>query len=195
MIIWLNGAFGSGKTHTAYELQRRLPNAFVYDPEHTGRFIRENLPLSMNEDDFQEYSMWRTFNFAMLDYLAEGYEGDIIVPMTITNPRYYDELIGALSKKYDVKHFILYADKETLLKRLASRMEGKHSWAALQMDRCIQAFDKDITGCMIHTSGMSLYQVVEEVALLSGKTLEKDNRGRIHKFFDRMVIRLKHINR
>lgn len=44
MIIWLNGAFGAGKTQTAYELRRRLPGSYVYDPENAGFFIRDNLP-------------------------------------------------------------------------------------------------------------------------------------------------------
>ena len=81
MIIWLNGAFGAGKTHTAYELKRRLPNACVYDPENAGYFIRKNLPPSIHVDDFQDYPMWRTCNLAILDYIAAHYEGDIIVPI------------------------------------------------------------------------------------------------------------------
>ena len=40
MIIWLNGAFGAGKTQTAYELHRRLPGSYVYDPENAGFFMR-----------------------------------------------------------------------------------------------------------------------------------------------------------
>ncbi|WP_353095654.1 hypothetical protein [Tissierella praeacuta] len=44
MIIWLNGAFGSGKTTCAFELSRRFPNSFVYDPENIGYFIRNNTP-------------------------------------------------------------------------------------------------------------------------------------------------------
>lgn len=28
MVIWLNGAFGAGKTQTAYELRRRLPGSW-----------------------------------------------------------------------------------------------------------------------------------------------------------------------
>ena len=31
MIIWLNGAFGAGKTQTAYALRRRLPGSYVVD--------------------------------------------------------------------------------------------------------------------------------------------------------------------
>lgn len=31
MIIWLNGAFGAGKTTIAHELQQKLHNAIIYD--------------------------------------------------------------------------------------------------------------------------------------------------------------------
>ncbi|MGH2233506.1 adenylyl-sulfate kinase, partial [Enterococcus faecalis] len=36
MIIWLNGAFGAGKTTIADELQQKLLNAIIYDPEIIG---------------------------------------------------------------------------------------------------------------------------------------------------------------
>ena len=36
MIIWINGAFGSGKTNVAYELNRRIESSYVYDPEEIG---------------------------------------------------------------------------------------------------------------------------------------------------------------
>ena len=43
MIIWINGAFGSGKTQAAYELCRRMRGAYVYDPENAGCFIVDAL--------------------------------------------------------------------------------------------------------------------------------------------------------
>ena len=72
MIIWLNGAFGAGKTQTAYELCRRLPGSYVYDPENAGFFIRDNLPPGLGLDDFQDFPMWRAFNLDMLDYAASA---------------------------------------------------------------------------------------------------------------------------
>lgn len=38
-----NEVFGSGKTQTSYELNRRIPNSFVYDPENLGFFIKAML--------------------------------------------------------------------------------------------------------------------------------------------------------
>ena len=55
MIIWINGAFGAGKTQTAYELHRRLPGSWVYDPEETGFLLRKTLPSALRLDDFQDY--------------------------------------------------------------------------------------------------------------------------------------------
>lgn len=193
MIIWINGAFGSGKTQTACELHRRMKNSFVYDPENAGFFIRDNLPDSVRFDDFQDHPMWRSFNYEMLDYIYQNYPGDIIVPMTVTNKDYYDEIIGKLSKKYDVKHFILYAEKEIILKRLASRLEGKNSWAAQQIDRCIAAFNGDIAGYKIYTDNLNICQAAEKVAREAGVALSRDKRSGFRKFIDRTVTKIKHI--
>ena len=193
MILWINGAFGSGKTQTAYELHRRLPDSFVFDPENIGYVIRGNVPESARTEDFQDYPMWRAFNFEMLDYIAKNYSGNIIVPMTVTNRKYYDEIIGRLSEKYDVTHVILYAEKETLLKRLASRLEGQNSWAACQIDRCIRAFQEDITEYKSHTDTLSISQTAEKAAEAAGIVLPEDTRNGMQKFIDRSITKLKHI--
>lgn len=193
MIIWLNGAFGAGKTQTAYELNRRLPGSYVYDPENAGFFIRDNLPPALLADDFQDYPMWRAFNFAMLDDIASRFDGHIIVPMTITNPRYYDELPSALSRKHDVRHFILYAQEETILRRLASRLETRRSWAAQQAGRCIRAFNEEITEQKVHTDHLSISQTAEQIARLAGITLPEDRRSGFHKSIDRIMTQLRQI--
>ena len=40
MIIWINGAFGAGKTTLADELGGRLPDAVLFDPEYVGYILR-----------------------------------------------------------------------------------------------------------------------------------------------------------
>jgi hypothetical protein len=44
MIIWINGAFGGGKTTLAEELHRRLPDALPFDPEYVGYILRRWAP-------------------------------------------------------------------------------------------------------------------------------------------------------
>lgn len=193
MIIWLNGAFGSGKTQTAYELHRRLGNSYVYDPENMGFLIRDNIPAGMQKDDFQDHPVWRDFTAGMVRYISENYDGHIIVPMTVTNKRYYQETVGKLSERYPVEHIILYASKDTLLKRLASRFEGRRSWAARQIDRCISAFDRDITETKIYTDGLTVEETAVKAAAAAGLVLDEDRRSRFRKRVDRIVTQCRHI--
>ncbi|TDO93201.1 hypothetical protein [Enemella evansiae] len=58
VLIWINGAFGAGKTHTAFELHRRLPDAHVADPELIGFALRRALPPEC-QPDFQDLPQWR----------------------------------------------------------------------------------------------------------------------------------------
>lgn len=194
MIIWLNGAFGSGKTTSAFELKRRLPNSFVYDPENIGYFIRKNTPEESHKSDFQDHEQWRSFNYQMLKYISDTYEGTIIVPMTVTNRRYYDEIIQKLKDdSILLRHYILYADKATLLKRLNKRLERGETWTKAQIDRCIHAFNTEITEEKIITDNTSIDFVVEEIAKRSKLTLLPDKRGDFKKGLDRIVTLIKHI--
>ena len=67
MIIWLNGAFGAGKTTAAYELHRRLAGSLVYDPEEVGYFLRRSAPC-FRTPDFQDLPLWRALNYEPVSY-------------------------------------------------------------------------------------------------------------------------------
>src|SRR4051812_373278 len=110
MIIWINGAFGAGKTQTAFELNRRIPNSFVYDPENIGYFIGKNIPNNIKKDDFQDHDIWRELNFSIIKYIEDNSEGVLIIPMTVVNPKYFNEIVGKLrGQGVEVKHFSLMA--------------------------------------------------------------------------------------
>lgn len=194
MIIWLNGAFGSGKTTCAFELNRRLPNSFVYDPENIGYFIRNNTPKEIHKLNFQDNEQWRLFNYEMLKYLYYEYKGIIIVPMTIVNRCYYDEIIQKLlDDDIPVKHFILYASKETLKKRLRKRLELSNTWAITQIDNCINSFNSSITKEKIETDNKTVDEILDEIAIKTGISLLSDKRSRIKKRIDKISTLIRHI--
>ena len=165
MIIWINGAFGVGKTSVASKLSNVLKNSYIFDPEMAGEYIWDNLPEEISrKGDFQDIPMWREFNYQMIDYIQKVWDGNIIVPMTITNPLYYEELILRLEKSGSkLFHFILSSDRESLLKRLEQRGDYASSWPANQIDRCIFSFDNLIQGFKIDTTNLTIDEVVDKI--------------------------------
>ena len=178
MIIWINGAFGAGKTQTAISLRHRLPNAFIYDPEEAGFYIRSNIPDSMQKTDFQQHTLWRFIVYEHLAYMARNTEDVIIVPMTITEPIYYEEIIGQLRKDgHQVHHLVLTASEETLRVRLTKRGNKQNSWAAQQITRCVQGLSNPIFENKLTTDNMSITEVVEAIGRQQGLQLQKDHRS------------------
>ena len=96
MIIWINGAFGAGKTTLAEELHRRLPDAVVYDPEDVGlmlwKWIRPN-------GDFQHLPSWRELVVATALSLRRHHAETLIVPMSLVRDAYRAEIFGGLAAR------------------------------------------------------------------------------------------------
>jgi len=194
MIVWINGAFGAGKTQTACELRRRCPEAYIFDPENAGYYIRRNLPSSILLDDFQDYPIWRSMNYGMLSHIAASYAGIIIVPMTVVKPAYFAEIAGRLRDDgVDVRHFALCASRETLLRRLRSRGDSSRSWPARQIDRCVEGLRHEVFRHHLDTEHLSVAQAAETIAGMCGLRLLPDNRSALRKSADRAATKLRHI--
>lgn len=118
MLIWVNGTFGVGKTHMVAELHHRLPGSLVVDPEQVGYGMQRLVPPSYRPD-FQDFTAWRTGVVEVLDLVLVKHDGHVLVPMTVTNPRYFDETVGRLREMgHDVRHIALLADPDTVVGRL-----------------------------------------------------------------------------
>ncbi len=197
MIIWINGAFGAGKTTTAFELNRKIENSYIYDPENVGYFIRKNSPELFSRGDFQDIPLWRETNYKLIKLIYDNYNGTIIIPMTIVNRDYFDEIISRLiSDGVDLKHFILYANKNTIIKRLKKRsipFISDESFAFDRIDRCIYAFDNFITETKIITDNMKVSEIVSEIADKSGVPLSTPNESKLKEKLDKLIFLLKHI--
>ena len=159
MVIWINGSFGVGKTSTAEALKNKFEKSIIYDPEEIGGFL-SNM-FNHEKYDFQDYELWRILNSDILKYMCSIYEV-VIVPMTITNKNYYDEIINQLKiSGVEINHFILYASKEEIINRLDSR-EDSTEWAYNQVDRCIKEFDKNqFNAKIINTNNLSVKEVAK----------------------------------
>ena len=164
MIIWLNGPFGVGKTTLANLLHQEIPDSILYNPEHLGDFFQEILPKAVCPEDFQDYPIWRQTTVQIIRDLATKTGKVIIVPMTVFKKKYYQEIIEqGLREDIYVQHYILVAEKETILDRLNKRTQENNNWALKHLDNCLQAFEDQIPGRKIDTGGLTVDEIAEIV--------------------------------
>jgi hypothetical protein len=201
MLIWINGAFGSGKTQTAHELQRRLQRAHVVDPEPLGLALRKMLP-ARSRDDFQDLPQWRAGVLTTLAAAETSFDGPVIVPMTIVRDDYFDQIIGGLrAQGIDLRHYSLIATPATLRRRLGqrsgymlARLAGRdETWALQQIDRCVDALDGERYASQIATDERPIDEVVETIALDAGLTLTRPRLSAAGYQARRLMVGMRHI--
>lgn len=167
MIIWINGTFGVGKTTAAKGLQKRIPGSDIFDPESVGQLLREQLPWTRTYSDFQDEPLWRELTRVILERSNQSGNRTIIVPMTVTNPIYFDEIVGGLRRRgYLVHHVSLMASPTTVKRRLLRRFERPDSWGGQQADARIQALTDPLFNQHIQTDRLTKQGVVDAIALI-----------------------------
>ncbi|GAA2373361.1 NUDIX domain-containing protein [Streptomyces carpaticus] len=124
MIIWLNGAFGAGKTTAARELTDLLPGSRLFEPELAGASLRATLPKERlaQVDDVSELPSWRRLVVDTAAALLSEIPGPLIVPMTLLDQEHRDEIFGGLaSRGIAVRHFLLHLEETFLRARIDRR--------------------------------------------------------------------------
>ncbi|WP_405504769.1 NUDIX domain-containing protein [Streptomyces purpurascens] len=123
-VVWINGAFGAGKTTTAQELIELIPNSMLFDPEVIGGALRYLLPPKRLAEvgDFQDLPIWRRLVIDTAAAMLAELGGTLVVPMTLLRQEYRDEIFGGLAaRRIPVSH-VLLAPAETILReRIAGR--------------------------------------------------------------------------
>lgn len=199
-MIWINGAFGAGKTHTAHELHRRLPGSHVADPELLGFAMHKMLPLAAR-NDFQDLPQWRAGIVATLRDADATSDGPVIVPMTIVRDDYFDEIVGTLRADSDLRHYTLVASAATLRRRLRSRLEtvgslvfgGDETWAVRQIDRCVTTLTDARYATHIATDDRGLDEVVETIAADAALQLTQPRLSPLRAQARRISVGVRHI--
>jgi deoxyadenosine/deoxycytidine kinase len=166
MIIFLNGAFGAGKTTMAELLVKHIPHSLLFDAEEVGYFLRNVVGPIEAFDDFQDLPLWRTLTITATKMLRESYDRTLIMPMTIWYEPYFDEIMAGLRQfEPELFHFCLTARKETILERLQHRPHSPeaYAWCCERIDRCITAFQSPKFAVQIETDDKTPGEIVEEI--------------------------------
>ncbi|MFD6395370.1 AAA family ATPase [Nocardia sp. NPDC060249] len=204
MLLWINGPFGGGKTQTAFELHRRIPGSVVCDPEMVGYGLHRMMPRRLRAD-FQDFPSWRQGVFEVLDHVLRAHEGVVLAPMTVADPRYFDETVGRLRELgHDVHHFALLARRETVLDRLRDRGLGfapilravgqgdlllrAEQFAVDRLDFCLEQLSKPEFADHIWTDTTPVAAVAGRIADTVGLKLLPDTDSRVRGRLRRMAV-------
>jgi hypothetical protein len=118
VIIWVNGAFGVGKTTTSALLASKSSRLRLFDPESVGFMLRPNLrdhPVR----DFRDWESWRVLTPIVADELVRFSGQSLVAPQTVLEEAYWDELVrGFTQRGHDVFHALLEADEQTMRARI-----------------------------------------------------------------------------
>ena len=165
MIIWLNGAYGVGKTTIGKLLKDELRPSFIFDPEAVGNGIRDNYPEELFYETFEQYDIWLKTCYEILKDISSHYDGTIIVPMTLLFKKSYQWIIRPLKEKgIDVRYIFLDADYETLYKRMVeSGREEKDSWCVNHINDCLKQQKSDNNAIHINTVNRTPHEIVNDI--------------------------------
>ncbi len=166
MIIFINGAFGAGKTTIAELLVQRIPNSLLYDPEIVGMGLRYIVQPIVQFDDFQDLPPWRPLVVETARQLLKTFGRTLIVPMTLWNKAYFMEIMDGLRTfEPQLFHFCLAASEVTLRKRLQERPSSlqAYAWGCERIERCVAAFQDDMFAIQLPTDERTPEQLVEEI--------------------------------
>ncbi|HEX6083646.1 MAG TPA: AAA family ATPase [Thermoanaerobaculia bacterium] len=135
MILFLNGAFGIGKSTVSRALVERLPRAVLFDPEPLGIALQRLRRV----DDFQDLALWRRLTLLGLR-CTRLLRPNVIVPLAISNAAYLAELRDGASR-FDARvlHVCLVAPFDVVRERLRRRGRDAGEWELRRARECCDA--------------------------------------------------------
>jgi len=175
VIIWLNGAFGEGKTTTAQQLVGRLENARRFDPELVGYVLTRALG-DHEFSDFQDLPPWRELVPVFTEKIADFAGQHLIAVQTVLREEYWRELTaGFMRTSLDIFHVLLHVESDVLAERIkADKLEaGACQWRLGHISDYEKSrrWMESAADLVIDTTHLSVTAVAERIAAGTEKRL------------------------
>jgi len=181
VLIWINGAFGAGKTSVAEALKKRISESMIYDPEIIGAAIGDLVPASPT-GDYQDLPIWRNLVSDTALALRRHYSQTLIVPMTIVDPNYQREIFEPIqSGGNEVIVVSLIVSPKELRRRITEQVLSTdpkqdaqiRQWRINQVDRCVTAFQDQALGHPISNENRPVDETIAEILALLPRAVTK----------------------
>ncbi|MGC5029518.1 AAA family ATPase [Micromonospora sp. DT229] len=167
MIIWLNGAFGAGKTTVADALCRRLPTARRVDPEWIGGLLRRVRKVPTG--DYQDLVAWRRWTVRLVGLAAHA-DRPVVVPMSLLQPTHRTEILDGLRDRgRTVRQLVLQVPEPALRARIDADAAdvAARAWRQRQVSRALTGLaglaDREPDTIEVTNDGRTPEQVAAEI--------------------------------
>jgi chloramphenicol 3-O-phosphotransferase len=171
MIVWINGAFGAGKSITAELIQRACPRTRLWDPEKVGEMLR-TVVSDITVRDFQDWSCWREVVVATGHAVASQTGQDLVAPQTIVCQDYLQQITqGFQARSVPLFHVLLDAPTETLRNRIHGDVDKPASeWRLERLDDYASARSwlRESADLVVDTAALSPELVAELIIDAAG---------------------------
>lgn len=182
MIIWVNGAFGAGKSSAAREMLDLIPESHLFEPEVLGGCLRQMLPEKRLQEitDYQELAIWRRLVVETAAALLQEVGGVLVTPMTLLSQDHRDEIFGGLAARgIQIRHVLLDTGETILRERIRTRSdqpgdarttERTRRWALDRVPEYAEALGwltRDAH--VVRTDGLTPRQTAERVSAAIGR--------------------------
>jgi len=135
--LWVNGAFGVGKTAAAQRIVARDDQWPLFDPEWVGYMLRANL-AGVEVADFQDLESWRTLVPIVAKELATTLSAPKLLSVqTVLVEQYWSEL----RRGFETMHVVLDCDEGVLKQRIGHDADdpGAAAWRISHVDGVLAA--------------------------------------------------------
>lgn len=165
MIIWINGPYGVGKSSLAEKLHECNQHSFIFDAEAVGNAVRDNLPKELfNGYIFEGYPLWLDVCAGLLVDIADRYDGDVYVPMTLVFADSFEKIMRPLKERdVCVKHILLESSSQIIHDRILNRGEPEDCWCMRHIDLCLKQQSDFENVIRIASYGKSVSELAMEV--------------------------------
>ena len=176
MIIWIDGAYGVGKSTLAEKLHGLLPNSSIFDAENVGNAVRDNMPQSVYySETFEGYPLWFHVCNELLTELTDRFDGVVLVPMTLMRRESFARFAEPLKGQgIEIVHVLLESSKEVIHDRILARGENEDCWCMRHIDDCLSAQQHFEDVIRVQSLGQTADELAKEVVQALGLSTRKE---------------------
>ena len=176
MIIWIDGAYGVGKSTLAEKLHGLLPNSSIFDAENVGNAVRDNMPQSVYySETFEGYPLWFHVCNELLTEVTDRFDGVVLVPMTLMQRDSFPKFADPLREKgIEIVHVLLESSGEIIHDRILERGENEDCWCMRHIDDCLSAQQHYEDVIRVQSFGQTAEELAKEVVQALGLSTWKE---------------------